>query len=150
MYPLAVLPGQSTFTLSFTSAKFDTDMFAMTNGIGNLNSSSSEHAWNTNSSYKMSTGEHLEPNTNHEVILAYTPIADSVYIAGMEETTEQTIASGKYKVDAETKKITFSSDDVISYVDVVYDYTKEVTEAIVTNKESAIGEAVNYASRIAA
>ena len=61
-------------------------------------------------------------------------------------TTEQTVATGTYKVDAETKKITFSADDDMDYVDVVYEYVKEVQEAIITNKESAIGEATasNY------
>ena len=48
-------------------------------------------------------------------------------------------ASGIYvKIDG--KKITFSGDDSIDFVDVVYKYVKEVQEAIITNKESAIGE----------
>ena len=141
LFPLAVLPGSSTFTMTFTSAKFDTGLFAMANAIKDTAEDEKDHAWRQNANYVMSTGEHLELVSN-AVTLLYTPIADSVYIPGMEATTEETIAAGKYKVDVNTKKITFSADDHLTYVDVVYDYTQEVTEAIVTNKESAIGEAV--------
>ena len=108
--------------------KFDAGLFAMAN--------KTEYAANAN--YELDTSERHEPNTDHEIELLQTPVADSIYIEGMEPTTEQTIASGKYKVDG--KKITFSGDDSIDYVDVIYKYVKEVQEAIITNKESAIGE----------
>lgn len=114
--------------MSFTTGKFDADLFAMAN----------KTEYEANANYALSTAERHEPDTNHEIELLQTPVADSIYIAGMEATDEQTIATGKYKVDG--KKITFSADDDIDFVDVVYDYVKEVKEAIITNKESAIGE----------
>ena len=127
-FPVAVLPGNSTFTMNFTSGKFDADLFAMAN----------KTEFTTNANYELDTAERHDIDANHQIELLQTPVADSIYIAGMEETDEQTIASGKYKVDG--KEITFSSDDDIDFVDVVYKYVKEVSEAIITNKESAIGE----------
>ena len=154
LFPLAVLPGSSTFTMTFTSAKFDTAIFSMANAIkdkpdAGKESDVTEHAWRTNSDYVMSTGEHLDLNAQGVVYLLHTPVAGSVYIPGMTATTASEPTEGTYRVatDAQTNKtlISFSSQDIsdgLKYVDVVYDYIQEVTEAIVTNKESAIGEAV--------
>ena len=143
LFPVAVLPGQSTFTMSFTSGKFDTSLFSMANAIKDVPESEDDHAWRTNSSYVMSAGErHTPDDSTHKIELLHTPINGSVYIAGMEPVTTQsgTIVSGKYLVNG--REITFSADDEIDFIDVVYDYTQEVKEAIITNKESAIGEAV--------
>ena len=127
---MAVLPGSSTFTMNFTCGKFDADLFAMAN--------KTEYAANAN--YALPTGERHEPDANHKITLLQTPIEGSVYIAGMEPITTQsgTVTAGHYLING--KEITFSADDDIDFVDVVYNYTKEVQEAIVTNKESAIGE----------
>ena len=132
LFPVAVLPGSSTFTMNFTCGKFDADLFAMAN----------KTEYETNANYALPTGERHEPDANHQIELIQTPIEGSVYIAGMEPITTQsgTVTAGHYLING--KKITFSADDDIEYVDVVYDYTKEVQEAIVTNKESAIGECV--------
>ena len=157
-FPVAVLPGASTFTMSFTSGKFDSSLFAMSNAVKDAPEDDPdlglEHAWRSNSTYVMSAGERhdVDPEA-HTIELLNTPIAGSIYIAGMEATTTTTVASGKYKVNG--KVLTFSGDDFGSeagkkkFVDVVYDYTQAVTEAIITNKESAIGECVN-ASALAA
>lgn len=130
LFPVAVLPGSSTFTMNFTCGKFDADLFAMAN----------KTEYSTNANYAMPTSERHEPDANHQIELLQTPIEGSIYIAGLEPVTTQsgTIVSGKYLVNG--KKITFSADDDIDFVDVVYNYTKEVSEAIITNKESAIGE----------
>jgi len=133
LFPLAVLPGASTFTMSFTSAQFDTDLFSMAN-------KTEAGQYQNNSSYQMDTKERHEPDANHQIELIETPITGTIFIAGLEEVTGSgTIAAGKYLVNG--KKITFSADDDIDFVDVIYKYTKEVKELIVTNKESAIGEA---------
>lgn len=131
LFPLAVLPGNSTFTMSFTSAQFDADMFAMAN--------KTEYAENSN--YELDTNERHEPDANHQIELINTPVANSVYIAGLEPITTQsgTITAGHYLINGKT--ITFSADDDIDFVDVIYKYVKPAYEAIVTNKESAIGEA---------
>lgn len=148
LFPVAVLPGNSTFTMSLTSGKFDTRIFSMAAAIKDKPVDTTDHAWRTNSSYVMSTGEHLKLDSNYEATLLYTPVANSVYIPGMTQTAETTVTTGKFKVTTSegTTTLTFSADDFNDayedYVDVVYDYVKEVKEAIVTNKESAIGEAV--------
>lgn len=110
--------------------QFDADLFAMAN--------KTDYAANEN--YAMDTSERHEPDANHQIELLQTPVEGSIYIANLEPVTTQTgtIVSGKYLVNG--KKITFSADDDIDFVDVVYQYTKEVQEAIITNKESAIGE----------
>ena len=130
LFPVAVLPGSSTFEMNFTCGKFDADLFAMAN----------KTEYKTNSNYALDTAERHEPDANHQIELLQTPVEGSIYIANMEPVTTSsgTIISGKYLVNG--KKITFSADDDIDFVDVVYQYTKEVSEAIVTNKESAIGE----------
>lgn len=129
-FPVAVLPGSSTFTMNFTCGKFDADLFAMAN--------KTEYAQNSN--YALPTSERHDVDANHQITLLQTPIEGSVYIANLEPVTTQsgTVTSGHYLING--KQITFSADDDIDFVDVVYEYTKEVQEAIITNKESAIGE----------
>jgi len=119
-------------------------MFSMANAIKDVAEEETDHAWRANANYKMSAGERHNPDANHKITLVNTPVEGSVYIAGLEEASGSggTITTGHFQVDASTKTITFSADDDIDYVDVVYDYVKEVTEAIVTNRESAIGECV--------
>ena len=129
---MAVLPGSSTFEMNFTSGKFDSSLFSMAN----------KATYAENSAYEMSAGERHDVAADHTVTLVNTPLEGSVSIEGMTETTETTVATGTFKVDTETKKITFCSDDDIDFVDVVYDYTITVQEAIITNKEAAIGECV--------
>lgn len=133
LFPLAVLPGNSTFTMSFTSAQFNAEMFAMSYGGNNM-------AYQDNASYKVDVKERYTPDAStHKIELAHTPVADSIFIEGMEPASGSgTVTEGTYLVNG--KEITFSASDVIDYVDVIYSYTAAAKELIVTNKESAIGE----------
>ena len=130
LFPVAVLPGQSTFTMNFTSGKFDSSLFSMAN----------KTKYAENASYVMSVGERHDLDANHSITLGETPIEGSVSIEGMEEASST--AAGKFVVDPSTKKVTFYESDNIEWVDVVYDYQTTVQEAIITNKEAAIGECV--------
>lgn len=141
LFAVAVLPGQSTFTMSFTSGKFDAAMFSMAN--------KTEFA--TNSEYAMPTLEYHTPSDAHTITLLENPISGTVKIAGLEE-TEDTPATGQFKVTTttvgeapDTKTVGlvtfYASDEFDAQLEVIYDYTKTVQEAIITNKESAIGEA---------
>ena len=133
LFPVAVLPGSSNFEMNFTSGKFDSSLFSMAN----------KATYATNAAYEMSKGERHDVSASHTVVLDETPIAGSVSIEGMTEVDAQaTLKTGEFKVDTETKTVTFYAEDVIDFVDVVYDYTATVQEAIITNKEAAIGEAV--------
>lgn len=124
--------------------QFDADLFAMANKV----------VYEQNTGYALDTQERHTPDANHQIDLLYTPIEGSVFIAGMEPITTQsgTVTAGHYLING--KKLTFSADDDIDFVDVIYQYSpyadatqdekaaglKTVYEAIVTNKESAIGE----------
>lgn len=129
-FPVAVIPGNSTFTMNFTCGQFDADLFAMANKV--------DYAENSN--YELDTNERHEPDANHKIELLHTPVEGSVYISGLEPITTQsgTVTAGHYMINGNA--ITFSADDDIDYVDVVYKYVQAAHEAIVTNKESAIGE----------
>lgn len=141
LFAVAVLPGQSTFTMSFTSGKFDAGMFSMAN----------KTAYAENSSYAMPTLEYHTPDNEHKVTLLENPISGTVKIAGLTE-TQDTPTTGQFKVTTTTTgtspntktvgQITFyASDEFDGQLEVIYDYTMTVQEAIITNKESAIGEA---------
>lgn len=97
-----------------------------------------------NKAYEVETTERATAGATHTYELLNTPVEGSVFIDGMTLTTETTIPSGSYKVEG--KVITFSDDDDIENIEVIYSYTREAYEAIITNKESAIGEAAanNY------
>jgi len=144
LFPVAVIPGNSTFTMNFTCGQFDADLFAMANKVN----------YAKNENYALDTTErHKIENTT--ITLEHTPLEDSIYIDGMEPitTTTGTVTAGHYLINGKT--LTFSSADSIDFVDVIYQYSpfadatqeektaglKTVYEAIVTNKESAIGEA---------
>jgi len=131
LFAVAILPGQSTFELNFTSGKFDARMFAVTN----------KAEFKANAAFAMDALEYGEVDANHQITLLHTPIAGTVKIANLEESDEATVASGTFKVDIETKKVTFCADDEFPQMQIVYQYEDEVQEAIITNKESAIGEA---------
>lgn len=130
LFPVAVLPGQSTFEMNITSGKFDADLFAMAN--------KTDYA--DNAEYALPTAERHEIDSNHQITLIETPIAGSVAIRGMEEVDTAPSKLGEFQVNAETKKVTFYETEE-GTIEVIYDYVKEAEEAIITNKESAIGEA---------
>ena len=124
--------------------QFDADLFAMANKVN----------YAKNENYALDTTErHKIENTT--ITLEHTPLEDSIYIDGLEPLTTNTgtVTAGHYLINGKT--LTFSSADSIDFVDVIYQYSpfadatqeektaglKTVYEAIVTNKESAIGEA---------
>ena len=132
LYPVAYLPGQSTFEMSITSGKFEADLFVMTNATN----------FETNSAYQVPVTEVLTPDGANEVDLAHKPITGTVSIAGLEETA-QTVVSGRYKVvDGEITKIQFAAGDIADTVTVSYFYAAEAQEANIDNRSSAMGEAI--------
>ena len=135
LYPVAYLPGQSTFEMSITSGKFEADLFVMTNATN----------FEKNSAYQVPVTEVLTPDGENQVDLAQKPIAGTVSIAGMEETA-QTVVSGKFKVVEGTgdlpTKIQFFAGDIADTVTVSYFYAAEAQEANIDNRSSAMGEAI--------
>lgn len=126
--------------MNFTCGQFDADLFAMANKV----------EYTAQEDYKLDTTERHTPDTNHQVTLLETPVEGSIFIDGMEPLTTNTgtVTSGHYMINGKT--LTFSADESIDFVDVIYQYQPNartdqekrrlVYEAIVTNKESAIGE----------
>ena len=130
LFELARLPGESTMTVSITSAEFKADMFVLTNAI--------KDGFTENATFAVPTSEHLVPVSN-EVTLKETPIEGSISIAGLEQASAA--AAGKFAVDG--KKITFYEGDIPANigVDIMYDYTKTAREIAISNRETAIGKA---------
>lgn len=147
LYPVAYLPGQSTFEMSITSGKFEADLFVMTNATNFVD----------NAAYQMPITEVLTPDGSYEVDLAHVPVTGSVSIAGLEE-TNQALSTGKFKVTvsgqgtAATAKIGFFAGnpsanppvpaDVSGPVTISYFYTVAAREANIDNRSSARGEAI--------
>lgn len=136
LFPVAYLPGQSTFEMSITSGKFEADLFVMTNAT----------KFEKNNAYKVPITEVLTLDGENQVDLAHDPVAGSVSIAGLTETA-QTPTEGKFKVtaanDPAPAKITFYANDVQGgIVEVSYFYNEEAQEANIDNRSSAMGEAV--------
>lgn len=136
LFPVAYLPGQSTFEMSITSGKFEADLFVMTNAT----------KFSKNTNYRVPCTEVLTLDGQNEVALAHDPVSGTVSIAGMEETA-QTPTAGYFKVtaaaDPAPAKITFAASDVEGgIVEVNYFYYEEAQEANIDNRSSAMGEAV--------
>lgn len=146
LYPVAYLPGQSTFEMQITSGKFQADLFTMTN----------DTEFTANATYDMPAAEHLVPNASGEVVLAHIPIANTTYIKGLTQRASGDLESGEWKfkgtdTDLNKKTICFfigntgtTDDDVApsQAVEILYRYEVAANEAKIDNKSAAIGEAI--------
>ena len=139
LFPVAYLPGQSTFEMQITSGKFEADLFVMTNAT----------KFSTNATFKMMHTETLELDGDNEVELTYTPVTGTISIpypneAGMMEETSSSPTAGKFKVTTASNitKLTFAANDIGTKVTVSYYYNDSVEEARIDNRSSAMGEAI--------
>lgn len=142
LFPVAYLPGQSTFEMSITSGKFEADLFVMTNAT----------QFDENAAYRMPATEFLTPNGSFEVELAHPAVTGTVSIAGMTETSGTPSDGGAsglptFKVTTTTgaapsTKITFAEGVIQNDVTVSYFYIQTAREANITNTSSAMGEAI--------
>ena len=139
LFPVAYLPGQSTFEMQCTSGKFEADLFVMTNATRFVDTDI----------YKMMTTETLEVDGENQVELSHTPVTGTISIPyanelGMMEETAQTVGAGKFKVITanDITKLQFATGDVGAKVEVSYYYNDSVAEANIDNRSSAMGEAI--------
>jgi len=95
--------------------------------------------YEANDSYAFPVSERHEIVAS-SITLLETPVEGSVSIRGMEEVDSQPTETGKFKVDYENKTIAFNSAEE-GTIEVIYDSLRQAYEAIITNKEAAIGEA---------
>ena len=132
MFPVAYLPGQSTFEMNVTSGKFEADLFSMTNATN----------FAENTEYEAPLTERLTVAEGLKVTLANVPVAKSVSISGMTE--GDAAAAGVFAVAADDKTVTFAEGDVAvgDEIMVSYMFLQTVQEANIDNKSSAIGEAI--------
>lgn len=159
LYPVAYLPGQSTFEMQVTSGKFEADLFVMANAtkFKDLTGGSDQ--------YEMSCTEVLKADTNHIVTLAHVPLANTISItypddvdgmmndAGSSDPTAGTYqiiapqsASGKYTLKFYADDVAVGQEVTVSYF---YNLVSEITgegesiaESKIDNRSSAIGEAI--------
>lgn len=157
LYPVAYLPGQSTFEMQVTSGKFEADLFVM------ANAQNFQDLTNGSTPYEMSFTEVLTPSvdgtqtTLKTASLAHAPITDTISVAypnsdGKMVATTGSVAAGQYKIIApvgteEEWQIQFFAADIADEVTVSYYYDlvaegNEVSESKIDNRSSAIGEAI--------
>lgn len=135
LYPVAYLPGQSTFEMQITSGKFEADLFVMTNATN----------FAENTKYQMPATEILTVGADNKVALAHKPIPGTVSITGLKEAATGTSAQTGYftlETSGESTAIAFFAGDVADDVTVSYLYETTVQEANIDNRSSAMGEAV--------
>ena len=128
MFPVATLPGQSTFEMTLTTGEFNAELFAMAN--------KQEYV---NDDFAVPQTEWLKLDSSKQLTLKHTPIEGTVSIKGMDEA--QAAAAGKFSVEA--NKITFDESDVTDdTIEVSYDFNEKMEQILIDNKSSAIGECV--------
>lgn len=134
LFPVAYLPGQSTFEMQITSGKFEPDLFVMTNAT----------TFASKSDYQTPHTEVLTVPSSNVVTLAKKPIAGTVSIAGLTQTDNSTLTTGKFMVTEATNNatVTFFAGDVSGDVTISYYYATTAKNAEIDNRSSAIGEAI--------
>lgn len=142
LFPVAYLPGQSTFEMQITSGKFEADLFSMTNGTDFVKKDGSD---DSHPKYKMVKTEHKTPDANHKIALEEAPVANTVYIRGLTRVAATaTLAEGQFQPDGDDatgKTLKFYASDTLGELEIHYEYEEEAFEALIDNKTSAVGEA---------
>ena len=128
LFPVAQLPGQSTFEMSLTSGEFNAELFSMAN-----------KADYEKAEFAVPQTEWPTLDANKQLTLKHTPMAGTISIKGMVQDT--TAAEGKYSV--EDNKITFAEADITTdLIEVSYDFSEQMEQIIIDNKSAAVGECV--------
>ena len=145
LFPVAVLPGTSTLEVSFTSAKFEPELFAMTNSVEMEDAADYEEYMTetltvaTGSSTAVLTNEPVE---YEEDGLTYCKVS----IPGLTQVdSTDTPEDDEFKVDSATKTITFGSAltaDATMEISYVTEVATGIQEMKIDNRAAAIGEVV--------
>lgn len=135
-YASANIPGQSTMDIQITLGDFMPELFSMANATDPT----------ADATFKVPITEHKTPDeTTHAVTLTYAPVDGSVYINGLEEMEGSgDVTSGKFKVDATNKTVTFNAEET-DEMEIYYETVDQSTNASVidiNNKDSACGEVI--------
>lgn len=133
------LPGQSTMEMSFESAQFDADLFAMANNE-NFEADTDYTTYKT----EMLTVE--ESSSAKIVTLTETPVEGSVNIGGLKVKAEGSTETEYIAVSGKVVTITSSGISVGDEIEVNYEYVVDSTNGApavdIANNKSAVGELV--------
>lgn len=134
---VAVLPGTSTLEMTFTSAKFEPELFAMTNAAELATSAAYEEYATEN--LTATVADELDFDLGTKVL-----VTGSIAIKGMTEVSTAPAATGEFQYDSTNKKLKFFAGDVAvgTIVEVSYRHTVTIQEMKVDNRAAAIGEVV--------
>ena len=133
LYPVAYLPGQSTFEMQVTSGKFDADMFVMTNAT----------EFETKNNYQVPYTETVSIDASGVGTLSKVPVTSTVSVRGFVQAVSAAAGKFSVSVSGDEATITFLSTDVASVnIPVSYYYEATADVAEIDNQSSAVGEAV--------
>lgn len=138
LYPVAYLPGQSTFEMSVTSGKFEADLFVMTNATDFVHKND----------YEVPTTERHIPSGAGVVNLEHAVSNGKISIAGLN--LGSAAAEGIFAAVEKTSgdkvytEVTLYSGDYTSgqEIEINYYYAQAAEVADIDNMSSAVGEAV--------
>lgn len=130
IFPVASLPGGSTFEMQLTSGEFNAELFSMANAIEDSNDYVLDD-------FEVPQAEWLKLDANRQLTLKHTPIAGTVSIKKM--TLGTTAAAGVYTI--EDNVITFAEADATdATIEVNYVFNEKLEQILIDNKSAAIGE----------
>lgn len=127
------LPGQSTLEMSFESAQFDADLFAMAN----------QQTFHESTTYVMPVTEILTAASGGVFTLSETPVAGSVSIPNcVLEANKDGDADTRPTYTVSGTSVTCDQFEAGDEVEISYEVVKTVNTIEITNKTSAVGELV--------
>jgi len=134
LFPVAYLPGQSTFEVSMTSLQFDASLFELSNGA---NFEKETITLPTTGFYEVTDGA--------VVLKTNASIKDTIEIDGLQPGEEDgpgvfTVTETEPAEEGGQYTTTIKITDNASSVQVTYYEEKEVTGAGIDNRTTAIGE----------
>lgn len=130
-YPVAYVPGSATLDMQFTSGKFDTELFSMTNTTN----------FEENERYEVYCAEKLTLKNDRTVTLSHTPVINTKTGLEARNVTVTGVAPADVAVDGTTVTLSYEGAAKDQEVEVVYMYEVTASEAKVDNISAAIGEA---------
>lgn len=122
LFPVATLPGQSTFEMQITSGEFNAELFAMANAT----------KYET-AAFGVPQTEWVAMDANKKVTLKHTPNDGTVSIKGLNLPGE----TADFEVSGNEITFTAASTEVM---EISYEFDEQMEQILIDNKSSAIGE----------
>lgn len=123
LFPVATLPGQSTFEMQLTSGEFNAELFAMANAVEKY----------TTATFGVPQTEWLKMDANKKVTLKHTPNDQPVSIKGLNGSGQ----AADFTIDGNEITFTEASTETM---EISYEFDEQLEQILIDNKSSAIGE----------